>query len=315
MKKRIISILLCTTIAATLFTACNSKTGSDEPASDIVSESETTEELSGTEEVASIEEVDENENNLAWLKQNYMNFRSDADIITDSAIPVMPGNPTIDTALDTYMEWHVVDFEVDYCQFSECLNNEISAGMSKFFTLKETKELAESFDNGPKSDVFLIFENHSEETITVKQAIENKWFVISYSNDYDKYDFGESTMYINLGYSEEKKSDMTVVNDYLIKYYGAPNFCGVGQNFDYATLEEFVANENHHQMYDLGWIGDEYGVFTTIRLDEINSYDGSQVLKIDGIKVIPVEMLQYTDEFSTMPYTTDSTVYNSNLIK
>lgn len=227
----------------------------------------------------------------------------------------MPNNPTIDTALDMYMSWHIVDSGVDYQQLSESLDTEISSGSSKFYLLRETKELAESFDEGPKSDVFIMLENHSEESITVKQAIEKKWFVIEYSNDKKKYTYGESSMYINLGCSNVAESDLDVMNNYLMKYYGTPNFFGISMNFDYDTIEDFISNEKDRSAYDLGWIGDEYGVFVTIRYDGRSTYDGTETLNIDNIMIVPVEMLEYTQKFSTTPYLPDSTVYNSNLIK
>ena len=48
-----------------------------------------------------------------------------------------------------------------------------------------------------------------------------------------------------------------------MKYYGTPNFFGISMNFDYDTIEDFIANEKDRSAYDLGWIGDEYGVFVT----------------------------------------------------
>ena len=205
------------------------------------------------------------------------------------------------------MSWHIADGDFDYCELSELLDIEIST--LQMFTLKETKELAESFDEGPKSDVFIVFENHSDETITLKEAIENKWYVISYTNYKNKYVNDPTSMCVNLGCADEYDKD--ILEEYLIKQLGYPNFCGISMDYNYDTIEDFVENESSYDPYDLGWIGDEYGVFITIRKDEVNNYDGQLWINIDGINIVPVESLKYVQDFLTI----DETVYNSNLIK
>lgn len=320
-KKKLLIGLLTITCAFSL-AACGSKDDTKDNASDqdITASTEDsdatvsndTNDITETTDDAEVETV-----NLAWLKEHGPNFRKDASVISDSNITVIPGNPTIDTALDAYMSWYVVTD--NYPQFSECLNDEISQDSNENYSLKETKELAESFDKGPKGEVIVRFENHADDTITVQQAIENKWFIIEFSNDKDVYSSEDSSLYINLGYTStagraNAVNDAVVLNDYLLKYYGEPNFCGVCMNEDYNTVDEIIASDYSYSVYDIGWIGDEYGVFCTIRSDVLNS-SGELAVNVDDIMIIPTEMLEYTYSFSTAPYHIGSTVYNSNLIK
>lgn len=316
MKIKILTVLLSTTIILSLLTGCTKSNNNDNNTNLTTTTTSSSEDISETTEISSeeiTEEVLEEENDLVWLKNNYTKFRADESVISDQNIKILVDNPTIDTILDKYMSWHIVDSSCNYCELSELLDHEISYDSKKMITLKETKEFAESFDEGPKSDVFIIFENPSDETITVKEAIENKWYIISYSNYADKYGNDPTSMRVNLGCADEYDKD--ILEKYIISKYGLPNFFGLDLNYNYNTIEDFIANEKDYSPYDLGWIGNEYGIFITIRMDGKSTYDGFEYMTIDDIRIIPVEMLQYTQEFSTTPYDINSTVYNSNLIK
>lgn len=323
MRKKKLLIGLLTVICAFSLVAC----GSDKDDKDKDSDKEKTTvtektDIDVSEDISddtteATEQEESKEVTLAWLKEHGPNFRKDASVISDSNIAVLPGNPTIDTALDAYMSWYVVGD--GYPQFTECLSNEIKPDMSKNYVLKETKELAESFDKGPKGETWVRFENHSEEVITVQQAIENKWFIIEFCNDKKVYSSNDSAVYINLGYTSQKGyansiDDVVVLNDYLLKYYGEPNFFGVCMNYDYQSIDEVIAGDESRTTYDIGWIGDEYGVFVTIRYDELTKF-GDLCVDVDDIMIIPTAMLENTCSFSTAPYHTDITVYDANLIK
>lgn len=313
-KKRLF-ISLCIISCAFSLCACSSKSNIKNESSEETTVS--TEKVENDISNDTTNEIEDKSIHLAWLKENGPKFRTDASIISDSNITVIANHPTIDIALDAYMSWYIVD--IDYPKLSDYLDTEISANWQEYFSIKETKELAESFDKGPKGDVFLTFENYSDSPITIRQAIENKWFIIEFSNNKDVYSSIDSPFYINLGYTSRKGyahniDDGIVLNDYLLKYYGEPNFCGVCLNYNYKTVDELIASDETYSTYDIGWIGDEYGVFCTIRSDEIN-FEGDLAVNIDDIMIIPKEALEYTNAFSTAPYNSNSTVYNSNIIK
>lgn len=322
-KKKLLVGLLAVSCALSLV-AC----GSDDDKKDKDSDKEkttatekvdvlTTEEVSDTTEAVT-EAVESKIVHLAWIKENSPKFRKDASAFSGSTIAVLPGNPELGTVLDNYMTWCAVLLD-GHPQLSEILDKEIKKESSLDTTFKETKELAESFDKGPKGEIQIRFENHSEDTITVQQAIDNKWYIINLGNYKDVYTSTESALYINLGYTSSLGyangiDDVTVINDYLIKYYGEPNYCGVSMNYDFKTVDELIASDSAGTQYDLGWIGDEYGVFITVRKDLRND-SGDIVVDAETLKIIPKEMLEFTNSFSGAPYHTGDTVYTTNLIK
>lgn len=115
MRKKKLLIGLLTVICAFSLVAC----GSDKDDKDKDSDKEKTtvtekididvsEDISDdtTDDTTEATEQEESkEVTLAWLKEHGPNFRKDASVISDSNIAVLPGNPTIDTALDAYMSW------------------------------------------------------------------------------------------------------------------------------------------------------------------------------------------------------------------
>ena len=251
-----------------------------------------------------------------WLKNHKDKFRSDDSIFSTEKIMVLQGDVSIDNVLDSYMSWCSI-MKDDHPQLSEILNDSIYPKSYYSDSFVETKELADSYDNGPKGSIIIHFENLSDTEITVEQAIKNNWFSIQLGNYMDVYTYCDSPVYINLGYSSDngkvtQPENYKIIEDYLIKYYGEPNYLSVCMNDDCSNIQEVIDNiDNAGDVYVVGWMGDKYGIFITVRNDS-KWMDENPCINFDVMSIVPREMFESANSFSSAPFLEN--VNDSNLV-
>ena len=305
-RKKLISLCLVATMVFSIVGCNNDKSSKnnrdDDETEDVVVDNDDNNETEANVIGEQTDAVVDETIYMYWLNQH---INSAGITVNESNILPFYEGLSIDEVYDYFKDWYCIDQsdpneETRYKTMEEMYDKTISSYSFLSFTMKETRELSASFEDGPMGIFTIEILNPTDSAITVGEAVENQWYFYAINNSIDAYHDSDSALYISLGYTSEyghvNRTDNTVVmEEYLVPYLGEINYLSVNPRSEYQTVEALCNAD--FTTYNIGWIGTEYAVFTCVSKDWLTTMNTTGELEFNNVIIVPANVYEYSEYF------------------